>query len=90
MAYQAGIQSATYPRYSRNWLATAGLLLVAAVAVRFAAHFPGVSSAIVGTRQIAHLCRNTSLVARGALPEAVVAAVRARFQEVGATWPSKI
>ena len=39
MAYQAGIQSATYPRHSRNWLATAGLLLVAAVAVRFAAHY---------------------------------------------------
>jgi len=60
------------------------------LAVRFAAHFPGVSSAIVGTRQIAHLCHNAALVAGGALPEAVVAAVRARFQEVGATWPAKI
>ena len=59
-------------------------------AVRFAAYFPGVSSAIVGTRQIAHLCHNAALVARGALPEPVVAAVRARFQEVGPTWPSKI
>jgi aryl-alcohol dehydrogenase-like predicted oxidoreductase len=60
------------------------------LAVRFAAHFPGVSSAIAGTRQIAHLCHNAALVARGALPAPVVAAVRARFQKVGATWPAKI
>ena len=60
------------------------------LAVRFAAHFPGVSSAIAGTQQIAHLCHNAALVARGALPEPVVAAVRTRFQEAGATWPAKI
>ncbi len=60
------------------------------LAVRFAAHFPGVSSAIAGTRQIAHLCHNAALVTRGALPEPVVAAVRARFQAAGATWPAKI
>jgi aryl-alcohol dehydrogenase-like predicted oxidoreductase len=60
------------------------------VAARFAAHFPGVSSAIIGTSQIPHLCHNAELVARGALPEALVSAVRARFQAVGADWPARI
>lgn len=60
------------------------------VAARFAAHFPGVSSAIIGTSQIPHLCHNAELVARGALPAALVATVRARFQAVGAAWPSRI
>jgi len=60
------------------------------LAARFAAHFPGVSSAIVGTRQIAHLCHNAALVARGALPDAVVAAVRARFDAVGGSWSARI
>jgi aryl-alcohol dehydrogenase-like predicted oxidoreductase len=60
------------------------------LAVRFAAHYPGVSSAIVGTRQIDHLRHNAGLVARGALPEALVTAVRARFQALGADWPGRI
>ena len=60
------------------------------LAVRFAAHAPGVSSAIVGTRQLAHLERNAELVARGALPPAVVAEIRARFAAVGADWPARI
>lgn len=60
------------------------------LAVRFAAHCPGVSSAIVGTRQIPHLCHNTELVARGPLPAALDATVRARFEAVGADWPGRI
>jgi aryl-alcohol dehydrogenase-like predicted oxidoreductase len=60
------------------------------LAVRFAAHFAGVSSAIVGTQQIPHLCHNAELVARGALPEPLVAAVRDRFQTIGAAWPARI
>jgi aryl-alcohol dehydrogenase-like predicted oxidoreductase len=60
------------------------------LAVRFAAHCPGVSSAIVGTRQIPHLCHNTELVARGPLPAALDATVRARFEAVGAEWPGRI
>jgi aryl-alcohol dehydrogenase-like predicted oxidoreductase len=60
------------------------------LAVRFAAHAPGVSSAIAGTSSIAHLRHNADLVARGALPPAVVAAVRARFEAVGADWPARI
>ncbi|MEO7730801.1 MAG: aldo/keto reductase [Kofleriaceae bacterium] len=60
------------------------------LAARFAAHSPGVSSAIAGTRQVAHLCHNVELVARGPLPPDVVAAIRARFAAVGADWPSRI
>lgn len=60
------------------------------LAARFAAHYPGVSSAIAGTRQVAHLCHNVELVARGPLPPDVVAAIRARFAAVGADWPSRI
>jgi aryl-alcohol dehydrogenase-like predicted oxidoreductase len=60
------------------------------LAARFAAHYPGVSAAIAGTRQIAHLRHNAALVARGALPEILVAAVRARFDAVGAAWPARI
>jgi aryl-alcohol dehydrogenase-like predicted oxidoreductase len=60
------------------------------LAARFAAHAPGVSSAIAGTRQVAHLCHNVELVARGPLPPDVVGAIRARFAAVGADWPSRI
>jgi len=60
------------------------------LAVRFAAYSPGVSSAITGTRQLAHLASNAALVARGALPADVVAGVRARFAEVGGGWPARI
>ncbi|HEX7839238.1 MAG TPA: aldo/keto reductase [Kofleriaceae bacterium] len=60
------------------------------LAARFAAHTPGVSSAIVGTRRLAHLGHNAELVARGLLPPAVIAAVHARWQAVGAAWPARI
>jgi len=60
------------------------------LAARFAAHYPGVASAIVGTRQLVHLRHDADLVARGPLPPAVVAAVRARFDAVGADWPARI
>jgi aryl-alcohol dehydrogenase-like predicted oxidoreductase len=60
------------------------------LAARFAAHAPGVSSAIAGTRDLAHLRHNVQLVARGALPADQVAAVRARFDAVGAGWPARI
>lgn len=60
------------------------------LAARFAAHYPGVSSAIIGTRQVSHLGRGAELVGRGPLPPPIVDAVRARFQAVGADWPSRI
>ncbi|HEX4418980.1 MAG TPA: aldo/keto reductase [Kofleriaceae bacterium] len=60
------------------------------LALRFAAHAPGVSSAIAGTRSIDHLRHNVELAARGALPITQVVALRSRFAEVGAGWPSRI
>jgi aryl-alcohol dehydrogenase-like predicted oxidoreductase len=60
------------------------------LAARFAAHHPGVGAAIVGTRQVERVHRNAELVARGPLPQAVVDAVRARFETVGVDWPSRI
>jgi aryl-alcohol dehydrogenase-like predicted oxidoreductase len=60
------------------------------LALRFAAHAPGVSSAIAGTRSIDHLRHNAELAARGALPITQVVALRSRFAEVGAGWPSRI
>ena len=47
-------------------------------------------TAIVGTRQLVHLRHDADLVARGPLPPAVVAAVRAHFDAVGADWPARI
>jgi aryl-alcohol dehydrogenase-like predicted oxidoreductase len=79
--------------YWVRWRALAidrGALAWDELAARFAAHFTGVSAAIIGTRQIAHLGHNAELVAHGALPAAVVDAVRARFQAVGADWPARI
>jgi aryl-alcohol dehydrogenase-like predicted oxidoreductase len=60
------------------------------LAARFAAHTAGVSSAIIGTRSLAHLHHDAELVGRGELPPAVFAAVRARWQAVGADWPARI
>lgn len=60
------------------------------LAARFAAHYPGVASAIAGTRQVAHLRHNAALVARGPLAPATIEAIRARYLAVGAAWPSKI
>jgi aryl-alcohol dehydrogenase-like predicted oxidoreductase len=62
----------------------------AELAMRFVAHTPGVSSAIVGTRSLPHLRTNLDLVARGPLPITQVVALRARFAEVGGSWPSRI
>jgi aryl-alcohol dehydrogenase-like predicted oxidoreductase len=50
------------------------------LAIRFAAHAPGVSAILVGTRSLAHLRRAVELAARGPLPPERVAALRARFR----------
>lgn len=60
------------------------------LAARFAAHTPGVSSAIAGTRRLDHLRHNAALVGQGALPASVIASVRARWHAVGAGWPARI
>lgn len=79
--------------YWERWQALAldpGGLAWDELAARFAAHTPGVSAAIAGTRSLAHLRHNADLVGRGALSPAVLAGVRARWQAVGADWPARI
>jgi len=61
-----------------------------AFALRFAAWAPGVSSGIVGTTSAAHLRHNADQVQEGPLPEAVRAAVAARFAAVGAGWRGEV
>ena len=56
------------------------------VALRFSAHLPGVHSVLVATTKVAHLKRNVEAVARGPLPEDLVAGIRRRFRERGADW----
>lgn len=60
------------------------------LAIRFAAHFPGVASAIVGTRSLEHVARNVGHVSRGPLPEERFCAIRARFEERGFGWAGRI
>ncbi len=60
------------------------------LALRFAAHFPGVSTAIVGTSSLDHLLGNASLVARGPLADDRFAAVRGRFLERGFAWAGRV
>jgi aryl-alcohol dehydrogenase-like predicted oxidoreductase len=57
------------------------------LAIRFAAFAPGVSTALAGTADSAHLSRLVEAVARGPLPESVVAQVRQRFR---GEWPGVI
>ncbi len=60
------------------------------LALRFAAFAPGVSSAIAGTASIAHLRHNAALVAKGPLPDDVLAAIGARQRAVGRHWRGEI
>ncbi len=62
-------------------------------ALRFSAFAPGVSSVIVGTKDIEHLRVNAATVAQGPLPSAVTEAVRHSFRDGAAAhgiWPGQI
>lgn len=56
------------------------------LALRFAAHAPGVTCCIVGTRRLDHLRRGVELVARGPLPAEVVEAAQAAFRAADQGW----
>jgi aryl-alcohol dehydrogenase-like predicted oxidoreductase len=60
------------------------------LALRFTAYLPGVHTCIVGTGSLDHLRHNVELVARGALPAATVAAVRAAFQAHDHGWVGQV
>ena len=59
-------------------------------ALRFTAFAPCVSSAIVGTSSIDHLRHNVDLVARGALPDRLVAETRSRWNAVQSGWRGEL
>jgi aryl-alcohol dehydrogenase-like predicted oxidoreductase len=60
------------------------------LALRFSAFAPGVDSAIVGTANPENLRRNAAHLAKGPLPEDVLAAVDAAWQREGAHWPGSV
>jgi aryl-alcohol dehydrogenase-like predicted oxidoreductase len=69
-AYWERLQSLHVDRHALDWLE---------YALRFSAHAPGVSSIIVGTRNIEHLRHNAALVATGPLPVRSYYDARAEF-----------
>jgi aryl-alcohol dehydrogenase-like predicted oxidoreductase len=60
------------------------------LALRFSAFAPGVSSAIVGTANPENLRRNAAHLAKGPLPEEVLAAVAAAWQREAVDWPGSV
>lgn len=61
-----------------------------ALALRFAAFAPGVSSAIAGTASIEHLTANWAQVDNGPLDEAHVAQLRQSFREHDRNWIGQV
>jgi aryl-alcohol dehydrogenase-like predicted oxidoreductase len=57
------------------------------LALRFSAHAPGVSCAIVGTTSVEHLTAAARCLEAGPLPDATMRDVRDAFLSVGAGWP---
>jgi aryl-alcohol dehydrogenase-like predicted oxidoreductase len=64
-----------------------------AIALRFTLSQPGVSTAIVGTTNPEHVQKNLDAAAAGALPEALLNALRTAFREAeaasGTAWPAQ-
>lgn len=60
------------------------------LAIRFTLSTPGVSSAIIGSRNLEHMRQNLEYAARGPLSPEVYAAIRTRFHERGHDWPGKV
>ncbi|MBL8511930.1 MAG: aldo/keto reductase [Betaproteobacteria bacterium] len=79
--YWERMQTLAYDRAGLPW---------DAMALRFSAFAPGVSSAIVGTASLTNLRHNVALVNAGPLPGDAMAIYRARFAEVGADWRGEI
>lgn len=68
----------------------AGSLDPSEFALRFAAHIPGVSACLVGTRNAEHLRNNAMMMERGPLPESTVRRIRDAFLPHTASWPGQI
>jgi aryl-alcohol dehydrogenase-like predicted oxidoreductase len=61
-----------------------------ALAVRFTAFQPGVTTALVGTSSAAHLAAAVEAARAGPLDDATLGALRAAFDAHGAAWPGVI
>jgi aryl-alcohol dehydrogenase-like predicted oxidoreductase len=57
------------------------------LALRFAAHQPGVSSVLLGSRQLGNLQAGLDAMAKGPLPAPVLAALDAAWLRHGGAWP---
>lgn len=60
------------------------------LALRFAVHCPGVSTAIVGTANIDNLERNITLANQGPLPNELVTQIREAFRHHDQDWRGQI
>ena len=60
------------------------------LAIRFAAHAPGVTAVLVGTRSLVRLQRAVALVDRGPLPSERVEQLRARFRACDDGWVGQV
>lgn len=58
--------------------------------LRFAAHAPGVTSCVVGSRRLESIRRNVALLAKGPLPSNVFSGLRHSFLLGGRDWPGQI
>lgn len=79
--------------YRERWRIMAldtGSLDPSELALRFAAHVPGVSACLVGTRSVEHLRNNAAMIERGPLPENTALQIRAAFLSHAASWPGQI
>lgn len=66
------------------------MILLAAIALRFAAFAPGVSSAIVGTKTSQNYLRNVAIVEEGPLPAELQAQMTSAFDTHDKGWASLI
>ncbi len=80
-AYWERMQAMQLDVGAHDWLETA---------LRFSAHAPGVSSALVGTHRVDHLLRNVELVEKGPLPEAQRLRICAAFQAKDRGWTGQV
>lgn len=60
------------------------------LALRFSAYAPGVSSVIVGTKDMDHFAQNVAVVQKGPLPAELLAAVKDAYTKHGGDWTGQI
>jgi aryl-alcohol dehydrogenase-like predicted oxidoreductase len=79
--------------YRDRWNAMAldtGGLDPSEFALRFAAYVPGVTSCLMGTRNVEHLRSNVRMIEEGPLPEQTVKMIRETFNDLGQDWTGQV